>query len=250
MLIISKKQIDAFKNIKGPSFEDSALGHLRGSFPKRCEILEESALRSIIKFGRNRANDYDFHTERGMILFIDLMFLFGSRFDEDPQLPWAEDILTHADTESEIERIENLNAEANACLDAVSGEDNQYIDEALRNIRNEPMYRLDLIHADDFEKFILSLLHRVFPTKYNYLKEDGVLRMIERGKEMATEHGMTTVRGTIIYIGLQFMLGTDFATDPQYPWVEDILNTEEVTSPALKAKNLYQASMDYLDQWI
>ncbi len=250
MLIISKNQIELFEDIKGPGFEDAALGHLRDSFPKRLEILDENTLRSIIKSGRDRANNYNMHTKRGVILFIDLMFLFGSRFDEDPQMPWAGKVLTDTAIIDENKRIVHLNAEANACLDAVSGKDNEYIDEALQNIRNEPMDRLDLILADDFEKYVLALLHRIFPTKYNYLEEDGVLRMIERGKEMAIEHGMTTVRGTIIYMELQFMLGTDFATDPQYPWVEDILINDGNTDPALKAEKLYRAAMDYLDQWI
>jgi hypothetical protein len=55
---------------------------------------------------------YKIESEREVAFFIDLMFVFGEGFDNDPNLPWAREILNdHAITNSET-RAELLREKA------------------------------------------------------------------------------------------------------------------------------------------
>lgn len=42
-----------------------------------------------MRYGLQRAESRNLQTERDAYLYLALMFMLGSLFDEDPQLPWA-----------------------------------------------------------------------------------------------------------------------------------------------------------------
>ena len=57
--------------------------------PPLFKAVGEEQMRKAIRFGIGRADSYGF-TFRGPVrLYLELMLLFGSHFDTDPQYPWA-----------------------------------------------------------------------------------------------------------------------------------------------------------------
>ena len=45
-------------------------------------------LGKVVRYGLQRAESRGLRTERGLYLYLALMFMLGSAFDEDPQLAW------------------------------------------------------------------------------------------------------------------------------------------------------------------
>lgn len=83
-MIIRKEQMEAFDRLPFQNFENEAIEHARKFAPKHCEVLSEDTTRTAVRAGIQRAGRYAF-TGRGPVnLFLDLMFLLGSEFDNDP----------------------------------------------------------------------------------------------------------------------------------------------------------------------
>ncbi|MEA1933718.1 MAG: hypothetical protein U9N60_04715 [Thermodesulfobacteriota bacterium] len=250
MLIIRKKQMEVFKNPTTDDFLDQMVTHLRKFYPKHCEMLEDSTIKDIIKYGHDRARTYNFDTSRTVGLFTNLMFLLGSRFDIDPQLPWVSEILNDETMTDAEDRASILYDKAMAYLDTVSGKDNEHLNAALKNIKQKPIRNLSLFGRGDFDRYIHTLLHRIFTSKYDYLGKANVQQLIIQGAEEAGNNGLPTPQGAAIYIGMMFILGSGFASDPLYPWVRDILSDKNLKEPEQLADELQRTAMAYLDRWV
>jgi hypothetical protein len=67
--------------------------HLRKFFSEQCDTLGEVRTGQLIEFGITRAREHGFESERDVCKYIDLMCVFGHRFDRDDRLPGARHIL-------------------------------------------------------------------------------------------------------------------------------------------------------------
>jgi|SRR4051795_7028223 len=89
-MIIRAEQIAEFARVE---FEQWMRGHLTEFFPEKVAALDKPELLRRIRMAFNRGRLHGFQTGPEMCRFIDLTFALGSRFDEDPELPWASEIL-------------------------------------------------------------------------------------------------------------------------------------------------------------
>ena len=93
-LIIRKEQMQAFREVAIKDFEDRTVVHLEKSFPEKSQELGESGVREAIRHGIKRAAIYKIKSKYGVEKYIEVMFMFGSDFDRDANLPWARRILS------------------------------------------------------------------------------------------------------------------------------------------------------------
>ena len=97
MLVIRDQQMQAFAQNAKKQFEAETVPHISRFAPRQFEILGEKTIGQIVSLGIERAEKYGF-TNRGPVRFyIELMFMFGSDFDTDPQYPWAAELLGGSD---------------------------------------------------------------------------------------------------------------------------------------------------------
>jgi hypothetical protein len=82
--------------------------HLRKFFPEQCDALGEVRTGQLIEFGITRAREHGFESERDVCKYIDLMCVFGHRFDRDERLPWAREILESRFPPAPDERMDEL----------------------------------------------------------------------------------------------------------------------------------------------
>ena len=82
--------------------------HLQKFFPEQCNALGETRTGQLIEFGVTRAREYGFASERDVCKYIGLMCVFGHRFDRDPQVPWAREILESRFPPDPEERMDRL----------------------------------------------------------------------------------------------------------------------------------------------
>ena len=89
MWTIRQEQAEAFRQNALQKFEDEMVEHLQGFASGHWMVIGEKTGRLVIQLGLKNAGQYGF-TNRGPVRFyIELMFMFGSYFDTDPQYPWA-----------------------------------------------------------------------------------------------------------------------------------------------------------------
>jgi len=90
--------------------------HLRKFFPEQCDTLGEVRTGQLIEFGITRAREHGFESERDVCKYIDLMCVFGHRFDRDDRLPGAREILEGRFPPDPGERIDRMHASADGAL--------------------------------------------------------------------------------------------------------------------------------------
>jgi hypothetical protein len=228
------------------NFEDEMVEHVRQFTPRRSEVLGEAGVRQVIQLAMSRAKEYGF-TNRGPVrLYIDLVFMFGCDFDTDPQLPWAQAILTDPELPDQLSRAEQLHAQSIQYVEAVAGPNYQYAKEAFRRARRV-RYEDLAAPVSDLQSAALAGMKAIHPEKCAYVGEPALRTLVYKGVEMARSHSVSTLAGARLFINLMFALGHGFATDPQYPWISNTLYNSAVSDPDKRAERLYAKTMVYLD---
>jgi len=95
MLTITKEQMAVFRDPAVDDYVKRTVVHLNESFPAKCAALGEAKVRETVKYGIQRSASYRISTEGDVRRYIELMFMFGYDFDQDPELPWAAQILNN-----------------------------------------------------------------------------------------------------------------------------------------------------------
>jgi hypothetical protein len=246
MLTIRKEQITVFEQAALRNFEDQMLEHLKGFTPRHYAILGEPGVRQVIRLGIERAGQYGL-TSRGPVRFyIELIFMVGSDFDTDPQLPWAAEILNDSAIVNQMGRADRLYEAAMEYLSIVAGPQNTYVMEAMRQARQERLEDLPT-SGEALDHAVLTRLNAIHPQKYAYVGEPGLRTLIQRGIESANSYAVDTGPGAALFIGLMFALGHGFATDPQFPWIANTLSNTAIVDTTKRVERLYSKMMTYLD---
>ena len=233
-------------------FEAGLLEHVRTFFPDHAATLGAAQLDRVVRYGLQRAESRGIQTDRGVHLYLGLMFMLGSRFDEDPVLPWAALVKAPdapatdvAPPETADACIETLYGQAMAFLDQTVGADNQLLRQTLK-VWGQPQLFENLPPAPSVGHRLLLLLQTLSPEKYLALGEDLLRTLVRHGYETAKRRGLTADHGLMSYIALAFMLGSGFEQDPLYPWAAAVLNDPALVDPAQKGAALRTAALAFL----
>lgn len=89
---------------------------LEAIFPAKCKYIGRDCVVALIRRAIETARRYGITSTRGIVLFAVLMFVVGSGFHADPQLPWASRVLTDKSITNQVVRANQLFAEAMVCL--------------------------------------------------------------------------------------------------------------------------------------
>jgi hypothetical protein len=73
-----------------------------------------------------------------------------------------------------------------------------------------------------------------------------IYKLVLAGIERARELGFTDKTEISMFIGLQFILGAGFNTDPQLPWVRKILEDRKIRSAELRLRCVFSEAIEYL----
>lgn len=248
MLRITSAQEERLAELRWLSFEDEMVAHLREFAPEHCAVIGEHNVRVTIRRGIERCARYGF-TYRGPIRFyIELMFMFGSDFDTDPQFPqWGRQLLADGDEHDQMYRAELMHGKLGGFFDEVIGADHGRIMRALE--RTLEFSRAPLPYADD--DLVDGLLHHMqmlHPEKYAYLGAPAHRSSIERGLATASSLRLDSARGKTTVCLVMSMMGHGALYDPLYPWLKVALR--EGVPPHRQAQRLERRVIIYLDKTI
>lgn len=254
MLRIRSEQVKTFACQAARDFEDRMVEYLAQFVPKQSRLLGAERVRHIVREGWARSREYGLTSERGVRLYLSLTFMLGGHFDDDPQLPWAGEILRDEKIETQSARITRLYQDARDYLAQVAGERGEHLDAALRRLlRDEEGLGAAATDAGTPPAFyaeVLRWLREIFPQKYERVGELNLRRMIRRGVEAALTYSIADGRGQSVFAGMMFMLGSGFDRDPQFPWAAEALKDDPLAEPTDRGARLYAAGVAHLRRWL
>jgi hypothetical protein len=105
--VIRSSQIEQLDRVQEERFEARLAAHLTEHFPEPAGELGPDGVLAAIRHGVRKARGYGIETERDLCKYLDLMFVFGRDFDDDPSLPWASRVL-RAPSPPDVPRGERL----------------------------------------------------------------------------------------------------------------------------------------------
>jgi hypothetical protein len=248
MLTIRREQLEMFEKADSPEFERQMIRHVQEAFPKHCRFLDEQAIREVVRYGVGHASAQGFIKRGPVALCIDLSLLLGRDFDSDPQLPWAREIILDSVYDDELQRAQRLHAVAMDYLEAVSGPDNEFIDAAQRRVLHEQV-QVEIESPAELVTEICTRLQRLWPEKYRQLREDAGRSLIQLGVEKASSYGMKSDAGTLLMVGMMYLLGSGFDHDPMFAWLGPDLLDSGLHPPEVKIARVHTAALGYLRQW-
>jgi hypothetical protein len=87
MLCVRAEQLRPFVQDRRVEFERDAAKHLLLHFASSFDPPD--SVIAFVRYGIHRARLYDLHHAADVVLYLDVMVVLGSRFDEEPQRRWA-----------------------------------------------------------------------------------------------------------------------------------------------------------------
>jgi len=245
-LRIRKEQMKVFEEVALRNFEDEMVQHIKQFTPKHSEIIGEKVVQQVVRTGMERAKKYGL-TNRGPVRFyIEMMFMFGSDFDTDPQYPWTGEILNDSKIEDQMQRADRLYYKAMDYLEKAAGPENKYEKEALRRVTLEHLEDLPTSEDND-ESEMFAYLNRLHPQKCEYIGKSALYALVKSGRELAQGHAVVNGAGPAVFVSLMFALGHGCSIDPQFPWIAGTLNNTFINDPSKKVDSLYLKMMTYFN---
>ncbi len=248
MLTIRKEQMDVLSASMRPSLVDPLAAHLRRFFPGQCEILGDASLRKTVALGLENAAGYGLLSEREVFLYLSVMFMLGSFFDADLQLPWAGPILHRSNFPDPYTKVQTLYEAAMNDLDRTIGENEEEHLKVLLRVRKLTPDRAAEQVRPDFTPGMIGLFREIHSKKAERLGDDLLEKLIAAGSESALRYGIAGERGRAVYLLHMLIIGSGFDRDPQFPWAEAILNDAALSGEEERTDRLYQAAMDHLSR--
>lgn len=123
MLVIRHAQMDALARSAMEPFVENVIAHLRRVWPEECAAMGDEGLEAFVARGMAKCDRYGIETEYDVGRFCDLMLLLTPDFDEDPNIPWAQDILTSPGFDGRVKVDELMERTETLCQDMIDAID-------------------------------------------------------------------------------------------------------------------------------
>jgi len=114
-------------------------------------------------------------------------------------------------------------------------------------IRSEQIQVFEDAKAPAFEDYMVGHLRDFTPFHSKSLGEQGIRGLIRQGVDRAQKHGFTRRGPVKFYIETIILLGIAFDTDPQYPWLGQILRDPSIPHQVERADRAHAWLMEFLD---
>lgn len=245
-MIIRKAQMEKLSEGAQRDFEVEMVAHLAEFSPPLFKVIKEEQMREVVRFGINQAREYRFTLRGPTRLYLELMLLFGSHFDTDPQYPWAGEILKDRYSVSEMQRAEWLYEKTLEYQEKVSGPNAVNARKAMEDLLIFAKNPLPF-SSKEFRLGVLSEMKRVFPLKANFVGEEALKTLINKGGKEARKHKFPTVRGATLIVVLMYAFGHGCAEDLLYPWIGRTLNDEKIIEPLARSERLEKKAITWLE---
>ncbi len=254
-MIIREEQMRAFEESLFRGFEDRMIERVRSYFPKSAEQIGEAQLRVLTGYAVKRAKRHGMTHERSVGLYLDLMLVLGSNFDEDSQFPWVGAILSDTSSPSQADRIDRLHREGwqygqtiEFDLQRPAGHGSRVM-EAIADIARKSAETASSEQLQAAGNEVAARLQTLFPVKCGVIGGERLRGLVNQAIEKSSQDGMASARGVWLFSVLMFLLGAGFDSDPQFPWAQKALAEGMKLDGPAAANRLYSEARGALMRW-
>lgn len=247
MLQLREEQYQSLEDAARSRFKGEMLAHLSAFSPPLAKTLGDEGLLRVIDLGLDRSAGYGFTLRGPVRLYLELMLLFGSHFDTDPQYPWCRRILSDPFGGTETTKADHLYREVVIYRQAVAGPNDRFTIAALRDLDSLCAAPL-AVRSDQFEADLHALIAAVYPQKASFIGDDGLGRLIDLGVDSARRMDFTSTRARALFVILMFAFGHGCLDDPLYPWIHRTVQDPRIVDSAARAKRLETKARTWLGQ--
>lgn len=213
MMLIRSEQMTAMEQYAERAFESEMVAHIREFAPARAKSMGEERLRTVARTGLSKARGHGFTCRGPLRLYLDLMCLFGSDFDTDPQCRWASEILSDTQAGIEMQRAARLYERAMTFMNEIAGSDRELLALGLQRISATPLRQFQ---SGDLERSILDALFRAYPQKARQTGEDGLHVLFVKAVGGAEGLHLNAPIGTALLTLTMSAAGSGVVGDPIY----------------------------------
>lgn len=245
MLIIRQEQMVVLGAAARHAFVSAMVVHLAEFSPPLFKSLGETAVREAVQQGMQQAAGHGFDQRGPVRLYLELMLLFGSRFDTDPQYPWAAAILTDRDV-PQMRRARRLYRQALDYRRVVAGPGDAHALRALRSIRVWAAGPVEFA-PEDLVPAMLAAIVELYPEKAAYVGSEALAELIRKGRAGAQTQRFASPRAMALVVVLMLAFGHGCGADPFHPWIARTLRDERLADPAARAARLEKRALTWLD---
>jgi hypothetical protein len=237
---IRAEQMEVFQEAARRTFEEEMVFHLGGFSPPLFQVLTANGMRQVVSTGILRATNLTL-TLRGPIrLYLEMMLLFGSNFDSDPQYPWVPEILEDRHL-PEMMRADRLYQKTCEYRQKVAGPANANTLAALKRLSAKATQP-----AARFVSEMAAAMAEIYPEKATYVGETPMCALIEEGVATGRRYGFSTVRSLGLSAVLMFAFGHGCFEDPLYPWIGRTADGNGNSNPEARAQRLEKKALTWL----
>lgn len=244
MFKISSAQISFIDQQARLAFEARMVQHCQDFQPNLCKTLSPDQIAGFVRDGLDLAERAGFTNRGPARLYLELMLLFGSAFAEDPQYPWAQELLQSGVDQSI--RARSLWDRVVTYQDRVGGPDNRQTIAALRHLRaraaQPPQWS-----AEDLQRDLLTEIEMLFPEKAAFIGPPALQALIDAGIATAHRHELRLPGQIALIVALMFAFGHGCCADPLFPWISSTLTKPEDADPMVRAERLERKAVIWLD---
>jgi hypothetical protein len=240
MLVIRATQMQHFARATLDQFAEQRRVHALTCHPRLGHFIGDAALRSAVSAGISAAMARGLRNRVEVALYLELAFLLGSFFVEDPRFPWAADLLAPDSPERPLFRIRRAFDAATHWLDESHGLENEHLVRGLLRIR--ALTSRPLAEQADAAG-IVAWLDGLMPQQAAACGAGAMIALAQTALSRAGAYNMTAPGDAAMIALHMFMLGSGFDRDPLVPWAGPILSEG---GPS-RAGHLLAASLRYLD---
>jgi hypothetical protein len=222
VLTIRRLQMEVLERDLQARFAMEVVDHMADFAPWHFRVLGPDGTRLTVEKGLRRAGAHGLETRGAAQFYVELMFMFGSDFDTDPQLPWVAWFLTAPWLPEPTERVQKLFEKTQHYLRQVAGPNNRHAVDALRRLQVATTTAFPS-SAGPMRQRMMDCLKWAYPEKCDYLGDSVLLDTVDRGLEIAHRHGCSDDESRSVFVVMAFAMGHGFADDPLFPWVSKTL---------------------------
>lgn len=222
--------------------------HFFAFYPHECRQAGESAVRELVQLGIQRAAAHGYRARNAVGLYVNLMFILGSRFDEDPQIPWALEQLDDHLIEDPLARIQRVFHSTEEYLQKTAGSDEEFLRDALHRIKLHDFRDPPSGGSEAFATGTWIRLCELYPQKSGIQGAEHTYALIANAVRSASGHGIVGATGRYMYLMNAFLWGVGFDADPLYPWARRLFSGEGIAGETERVDALIRESLAHVER--
>jgi len=243
-MIIRVEQLLVFEQSALRQFEDEMVDHGKRFAPVISGVIGDAQLRVAVKRAIAKAGQHGFILRGPIRLCVELMFLCGSGFDDDPQYPGIARLFKSEETE--MRKAQRIHFAQLEYLELVAGPGNINVHKALRALsvyaRSGPELTESSLDAE-----LIAEMSRAFPERSEYIGESSLRALIAEGRAEASRYGFTSPRAQALIVILMSAFGHRCTDDPLYPWIARTLTDPKIVDAIARSARLERKAITWLD---